>query len=140
MTANAPEELRKAIRARLIADADVAALVGERIYSQTAPEGAAFPYLTISSESVPFDTHTERGSDHKLTIHYHGQCEGQAEGDRVYGATKLALRGWITSATPAALSGHKLSLLEWQLESVFAGEAGGRYEGGQRWRALTEES
>lgn len=47
----------EAVRAELAADAAVTALVGERIYPQVAPQGAAPPYVVMTVVSdVPSNT------------------------------------------------------------------------------------
>lgn len=47
----------EAVRALLLADASVAALVGTRVYPLSAPQGAARPFLVVTSVSdVPATT------------------------------------------------------------------------------------
>lgn len=41
-------DMRKALRARLIDDAAVAALVGKRVYWMVAPQAAPFPRITLT--------------------------------------------------------------------------------------------
>lgn len=140
MTTAAKTALRTLIRTRLLADADVAALVGARIFAGSAPPKTPFPYLTMSTELTRFDTSEQRGAHGQLTIHYHGECEGDAEGDAIFEATRQCLRPWITSGSPATLSGHQLDVLNWDYETVFPGENGERFEGGQRWQATIWET
>ena len=60
--------LLAAIRARLVGDATLTALVpAARIYSDV-PDNPTFPLVTIRIESAPFDTKTENGMAHTVTV------------------------------------------------------------------------
>jgi hypothetical protein len=39
------------IRARLLADPQVAALIGDRVYTDAAPQGASFPFVVLTTEN-----------------------------------------------------------------------------------------
>jgi hypothetical protein len=129
-------ELRSALIAALKANAGVQATAlgaSPRIFNRV-PDGARFPYLVISSTWRPFDTTSERGGEHDVQIHLLGEAEGDKEGEAIFNAVRLFLRDASLS-----LSTHVLANLEFKFEDVRSDEAGKRYFGLQRWRAVTEE-
>lgn len=134
--ATAPETaLRIALIARLQADADLIAAVGEavRIYD-FVPENVVFPYFTIRSTARPWDVTDARGHEHEVLINYWYEGEGKRHGEAVLYAVQRCLRDH-----QAALSDHALRNLEWQYEDVVRDDAR-RHLAHQRWRAVTEET
>lgn len=61
-------EVMAAIRTRLLADATVSGLVGVRVYD-TAPEGGASPYITISVGYADNSTSSSEAQDMEIDVH-----------------------------------------------------------------------
>jgi hypothetical protein len=60
--------LLAAITARLTGDATLIALVpAARIYNDV-PDNVTFPFIVVRIESAPFDTKTENGMTHTVTV------------------------------------------------------------------------
>jgi len=142
MATNAASVVRRAIIDRLKADAGVRATAlgaSPRIFgSAGAPPGTAFPFVVVRLENAPNDTKSDRGAALDIRFYLEGDYEGDKEARAIFEAFRQSLR---TGLAPAQLSGHELSILEWQFESVTPDpdEGAKRYAGMQRWRALTSE-
>lgn len=88
--------LQEAVYGRLVADTDLAALVGDRIYDapphfadDDAPDQ---PWITLGDERVDdWSTKDGVGAVHVLTIAVHAPARGFAEAKRVAGAVSDAL-------------------------------------------------
>jgi Protein of unknown function (DUF3168) len=125
--------LQKAAYAALVADAEVGALIGDRIYDQP-PRDAAFPYATIGQTTVAdWSTGTEDGSEHRLTLHVWSRTGGQSECHAIAEAMRTALHG-------AALSfeDHALVNLRFETADTRRDPDGITFHGVMRFRAVTE--
>lgn len=97
--------LQQGIFAALGANADLAELVGGRIHDEPphraalAEEAAQAPYLLIGEEAVaPWDTATERGAAHELSISAVSSEPGFATVKRIAAAVCDAMEGSIPLA------------------------------------------
>ncbi|MBS9719888.1 DUF3168 domain-containing protein [Tianweitania sp. BSSL-BM11] len=90
--AAAAVELQRAIFAALKGDADVTALVGERIHDHP-PAKIRFPYLTFGrSNSYDWSTGTEIGTEHLFSIHVWSKATGKTEVLELMGHIEALLR------------------------------------------------
>jgi len=134
-------ELRAAIIARLKADTGVRATAlgsAPRIFNRAPPEGdprSAFPYLVVREDLNAWDTDSDRGAVHDVEIFVLGEGEGDREGEAILFAVRKSLRDW----SPAPFSTARLINIVFRTQGVRAEEGGRRYNGLQRWRAVTEE-
>ncbi|WP_375458886.1 DUF3168 domain-containing protein [uncultured Enterovirga sp.] len=89
--------LQKALVAALKGDADITAVVGDRIYD-TPPMAAAYPYVTLGEDQILPDRGDGgyEGSDVTLTLHVWSRATGFPEAKRVAAATRAALAGGLT--------------------------------------------
>lgn len=85
--------LQGAVIARLKADADVAALVGARIYDH-APPNAAFPYISLGPDQV-IDDSTDCHDDVEVftTFDIWSRANGRVEAKRIAHAVRQSLNG-----------------------------------------------
>lgn len=98
--------LQKGIRAALVADADVAAIVGTRVYDEP-PQDVAFPYMRFGNiEPGAFDTDTTEGARVSIGMEAHSRAaSGRVEAMQMVEAVKAALHRQEASVT---VSGHTL--------------------------------
>jgi Protein of unknown function (DUF3168) len=96
--------LRKAIVAKLAADAALIALMGAgRVYDEV-PRGAEPPYLVLGDGSVrDWSTSSDRGHEHAFIVAAWSRQGGAAQAFDIAAAAAAAL-----AALPAALDGHRL--------------------------------
>lgn len=122
-------DLRKAIRAHLLSDAPLAALLGgPRVYDEP-PKSVAFPYVTLGETGI------EPGEEHHLTLHAWSRQGGHKEAHLVAGALLQAL-----DDAPLTLAEHRLINFRFALADVRR-EADGRiYHALVRFRAVIESS
>ncbi len=95
MTADSHWPLQQALHAALAGDAGLQAFLGTpaRVFDQV-PQDSAFPYLVIGEDtSGPFDTKTEDGMEHRLTIHTWSRYRGLKETKQIIAAVTAALDG-----------------------------------------------
>ncbi len=127
--------LQQAIFAALSADATVQSLLGNppRLYD-AVPALAAFPYAVIGDGSeTNWDTATEAGSEHQLTLN----VWSRAGGHREVKAVAEAIRECLETAA-LSLAGHTLIDLRY-LDCAFARETDGEtFRATLRFRAVTE--
>ena len=93
MTADSQWPLQQGLHAALSGDAALQALLGDpaRIFDQV-PQDSAFPYLVIGEDTTgPFDTKTEAGLEHRLTIHSWSPYPGLKEPNPLLPAIPPAL-------------------------------------------------
>lgn len=99
--------LQAAIHARLIADANVTALLsGPKVHDRTPPD-ESFPYVTFGNTvSQDWSTGTERGDEHLIVLNVWSRHQGKKQVLDIAGAL-------ITSLDTATLIpvGHRLVLL-----------------------------
>lgn len=95
--------LEVALVAALEADAPLTAiLAGDQIYSGTAPEGSAFPYLTLGeSTEGEFNKFMRRGNDTTCTLHIWSQVGGKQQVLTIWGHLERILnRKKLTLTAP----------------------------------------
>jgi hypothetical protein len=84
-------EIQKAVVARLKAHSGVAALIAGRVYDR-APEGVAFPYVSIGPAFVtPFDAQAMRGTEVVLQLDVWSRKPGAVECRQIMAAINAAL-------------------------------------------------
>lgn len=117
--------LQKGVRAALVADAGVTALIGQRLYDEP-PQGVTFPYARFGNiEPVAFDTDTKEGSLVQFSIEAHSRsASGRVEAAQIAEAVKAALHRKETSVTVA---GHTLVELIFDTISVTRDNEGRGY-------------
>lgn len=132
---SAERVLVAAVRAALLADAGVKALLGDpaRIYDD-APEGVAFPYVTLGRvESRPADAAGTQAIEHALTLHVWSRYGGRAEALDIIAALRAVLHN-----SPLTLAGYRLILLYASFADVFRSGDAQTTHGVLRLRAVTE--
>lgn len=141
-TASPSTQLREALIAKLKADAGVqASALGAtpRVWNVAPPSSdprARLPFLVVQDETSAWDTGSERGAEHAISLYVMGERMGHDEGEAIFQATQAALRDWA----PQTLSAHRLVNLIFRGQDIRSEEDGKRYYGRQRWRAVTEEN
>lgn len=92
--------VQKGVRAALVADAGVAALVSTRIYDEP-PSDVVFPYLRFGDISPSaYDTDCTEGAEVQIGIEAHSRpVAGRTEAVRLVEAVKNALHRQETSVT-----------------------------------------
>tara|TARA_R110000803_G_scaffold39926_2_gene86044 strand:+ start:296 stop:715 length:420 start_codon:yes stop_codon:yes gene_type:complete len=105
--------LQKGLRAALIANTDVAAIVSARIYDEP-PQPVVFPYIRFGDISPNvFDTDTTLGALVDVSIQAHSRsASGRVEAAQMAETVRAALHRQETSVTVA---GHNL------VELIFEG-------------------
>jgi hypothetical protein len=125
--------LQKAMVAALAGDADLGALVGDRIYD-AAPRNAVFPYVSIGQANVAdWSTGTEAGAEHTLVLHTWSRVAGKKESYAIGAAVESVLHD-----ASLALDGHHLVNLRFEFAEVTRDRDGITYHGVARFRAVTE--
>lgn len=128
--------VQAAIVAALKADAEVAGLVGARVYDR-APEAVAFPYVSFGPEAgEPFDAAALSGWDATIQIDTWSRKGGRVEAKAIMAAISARLhRGALTVA------GHALVFLLLEFQTVLDGGDGETVHGVQRfgYRTHTED-
>ncbi len=98
------------------------------------PQDSAFPYVVIGEDVTgPFDSKTEDGMEHRLTLHTWSRRRGLKETKEIMAAISAALDGQALS-----VSGHALVLLGQEFGATFLDPDGLTRHGVQRFRALTQ--
>lgn len=132
---SAEKALAAAMRAALMAHADVKAVLGDaaRIYDDP-PADPVFPYLTLGRlEARPADASEAEALEHVVTLHVWSRYGGRAEALDVIAAVRAALHN-----SPLTLLGRKLVLMLVSFTDVFRSGDGCTTHGVVRVRALTE--
>ena len=125
--------LQAAIVAALLADDDLAALVGDRIHD-APPRDAAFPYVSLGlMRATDWSTATEDGAEHEVTVHVWSRERGK----RACHAIMAAIRGVLHDA-PLTLDGHALVNLRCVDGEVRREADGITWRGALNFRAVTE--
>jgi hypothetical protein len=123
--------LRAAIRAALVADGALVALLGgTRIYD-APPRSAAFPYVTLGDARIS-ETSPEGDVEHLLTLHAWSRQGGHKEAHVIAGALLNAL-----DDAPLALAGHHLVNLRFSVADIRREADGRTYQALVRFRAVT---
>jgi len=130
---SAETALAAAIRTAALADASVAALVGERFYDDPPPD-VIFPYLTLGRvESRAIDASEREALEHGVTLHVWSRYGGRAEVLQII----AALRGCLHNAA-LDVAERRLVLLFAQFADVFRSGDGRTTHGVLRLKAITE--
>ncbi len=127
--------LQVAVISALAADGTVQAYLGApaRVYDDT-PRHTAFPYVTLGNVTVAsWDTATELGHEHTLTLNAWSRQGGQKEAKAV-----LAAAYDVLHTAALSLGGHRLISLRFEFADVFRDADGETVHGIARYRALTE--
>lgn len=129
--------LQKGLRAALVADAGVSALVGARIYDEP-PQNVTFPYIRFGDiEPGAFDTDTIEGSLTGISIEAQSRsASGRVEAVRMVEAVRDALHRQEPSVTVA---GHTLVELIYQTYSVTRDNEGRGYTAVISLQAMLEK-
>lgn len=107
---------QKGIRAALIANAGVTALIGTRLYDEP-PQDVVYPYARfLGVEPTAFDTDTTEGALVTVTFEAHSRsASGRVEAARIAEAIKAALHRQEASV---AIDGHNLVQLIFETFTV----------------------
>jgi len=129
--------LQKGLRAALVANTGVIALVGARIYDEP-PQNVTFPYIRFGDiEPGAFDTDTIQGSLTGISIEVHSRsASGRVEAVRMVEAVRDALHRQEPSVTVA---GHTLVELIYQTYSVTRDNEGRGYTAVISLQAMLEK-
>ena len=100
------------------------------------PDGAAFPYLQWRENAAAWDTTSDRGKTHDITVNAWSHAEGRREVDLILHALEIAWR----DIAPRTLTDHRLINIDRTFADVIREEGGQTYLGVMRFRAVTEES
>ncbi|MGE0741068.1 MAG: DUF3168 domain-containing protein [Hyphomonadaceae bacterium] len=130
---SADRVLLAAIRAAMLENAGVAALLGNRIYDDPPPD-VVFPYLTLGRiEARPLETSGGDAIEHAVTLHVWSRHGGHAEALDAIAALRAALHN-----ASLTLEGRRLVLIFAQFADVFRSGYGRTTHGVLRIRAITE--
>lgn len=100
----ATRPVRYGLRAALIADAAVAALVAQRIHNGTAPKGTALPYVVLSNPSQnDGGVFGQPGASGVWMLHAWSRSADEAE--RILGAVLVAVSGKVIATDLAHVTG-----------------------------------
>lgn len=126
--------LQAGLRAALVADANVTALVGQRIYDEP-PEGVVFPYIRFGDfEPTSEDTDTTEGAFVNFGIEVHSRPgAGRVECASITETVREALH-----RQEEAVSVAGLVELIWLTHAVTRASDGASYVGTLAFRALIE--
>lgn len=125
--------LQKAVVAALVADAQVGALVGDRIHD-APPRDVAFPYVSIGQvNTADWSTGSEDGAEHRLTLHVWSREHGKKQCYAIAEAVEAALHDQALT-----LDGHALVNLRFELAETRRDPDGITYHAALRFRAVTE--
>lgn len=127
-------ELQKAVYGALVANADLAAVLGgARIYDEV-PRGATFPYITVGATTTrDWSTGTEEGAEHTLTLTAWSKSPGAREVHLALDAVRAAL-----SEAALSISGQRLVNMRHETSDVVRERDGETWQGIARFRAVTE--
>jgi hypothetical protein len=126
-------ELQKAIFEALGANAELATLVGARIYDH-APANVAFPYITFGRTSVyDWSTATENGTEQLFTLHVWSKGKGKKEALEIMELAREALHD-----VALKLEEHRLVNLRLEFSEARYDDRNEAYHGLLRFRAITE--
>lgn len=130
---SADRALAASLRVAALADEDVQAVLGARIYDEP-PADVAFPYVTLGRvETRASDVQGTDALDHAVTLHVWSRYGGRAEALDAIGALRNALHD-----AALAIDGRRLVLLYAVYADVFRAGDGRTTHGVLRLRALTE--
>ncbi len=126
--------LQKAIFQTLTGDAALVGLMGGARLYDNAPQSPEFPYLTFAmSETRDWDTATERGDEHLLTLHVWSREKGRSEAHAIMDRIRDLLHDQVP-----ALDGHRCVNLRHEFSEARREPDGDTMRGITRYRAVTE--
>lgn len=134
---NAALSLQRAVFSALTASEDIKDIVDDppRVFD-TVPRGAAFPYIVIGDDQqFDWSTATEKGSEHRLTIHVWSRAPGAKE-------ARVAAQAVVDALDGAALvvPGFTLVNLRWLEGETLRENDGETIHGQIKFRAVVEEN
>lgn len=127
--------LQQAVFATLTVSDDIQSHVGDppRVFD-AVPRGAAFPYIVVGDDGeTNWDTATESGSEHRLTVHVWSREAGHKEIKTIAEAVRECLDGASLS-----LTGHNLVDLRFLTADFMREPDGETFHAVLRFRAVTE--
>ncbi|HEY1836726.1 MAG TPA: DUF3168 domain-containing protein [Rhizomicrobium sp.] len=125
--------LQTAIFSALSADAMLQSLIGARLYD-AVPQAPTFPYAVIGDDAeTNWDTATESGSEHIVTIDAWSQGGGHKESKAIADAVRAVLDG--ASLAP---SGQTLIDIRYQGAAFTRADDGETYRATLKFRAVLE--
>ena len=107
--------LQSAIVARLKSDADLSALVAQRVYDQP-PQAVLLPYVRIGNLDVAADRigcHVDDAIMFSIEVHSRPEKGGRIEALRIAAAVRSAL-----DDAPLVLAGHSLDWLDFVTQTL----------------------
>lgn len=130
--------LQKGLRAALVADAGVTALVSTRVYDEP-PQDVVFPYIRFGGiDTTSFDTDTTEGAEIAVSFECHSRSpSGRVEAARVAEAIKSALHRQEAAVT---VTGYNLVELIFETYSVTRDNEGRGYTAIVALQAMLEET
>lgn len=134
---NATLALQQAVFAHLVASDDIKDIVDDppRVFD-TAPRGAHFPYIVIGEDrQSDWSTATEKGSEHRLTIHVWSRSPGAKEARVAAQAVSDALDG-----AALTVAGFTLFNLRWLAGETLRENDGETIHAQLTFRAVLEEN
>lgn len=132
--ANASWALQKSIHDKLSTDTTITSLLGGQRVFDDVPRGATFPYITFGhSTARDWDTGSDSGDEHILTLHVWSRGPGRREAQNIVGAMKAALHDQTIN-----LLGHRLINLRQEFADARRDPDGETFHGIVRLRAVTE--
>lgn len=128
--------LQKGLRAALVANAGVTALVSTRVYDEP-PQGVTFPYLRfVDINPTAFDTDTKVGATVAITLEANSRsASGRVEAVKIVEAVNAALHRQEASVT---VTGFTLVELIFETHNVTRDPDGRGYTAVIALRALLE--
>lgn len=134
-------ELQKAMRAAILADASLKALVSNpvRLYD-LVPERAVMPYIahdqpgTTEWDVTPTETDAGYGHEHTIMLHVWSSYEGRKEMSAILYRLEVLFRDWSPS-----LTGHRLINIRFQFSDRLRDPDGQAFHGVIQFRMVTEE-
>lgn len=124
--------LAEAMRARLVGDAALTALLGGAYVFDEVPRGAPPSYLEFTFlETRDWSTAEAMAHEHFVGLSFRSNSRSRKLAEEVSGAVQLALEG-----VPPVLDGHRLVNLRLVFWSVV--KAGALFGASMRYRAATE--
>jgi len=135
-------ELQKAMRAAIMADVTLKALVSDpvRLYD-LVPESAPMPYIAYDEpgalewDVTPTETDAGFGHEHTVMLHVWSAYEGKKEIGAILYRLECIFRDWS-----ASLTGHRLINIRYQFQDRLRDPDGQAYHGVIQFRAVTEEN
>lgn len=127
-------DLQKAAYNALIADSELAVLLGgERVYDDV-PQNTEFPFVVLDQMRInDWSTGTDRGSEHILMLHVWSRYDGKQEAYEIADTIRELL-----DDTELTLDNNRLVNLTHQYSDLKRDADGETYHGVLRFRAVTE--